>query len=267
MASFSRAANGRGAVTQVANWLARGWFAGRFCLLAFRLPRPMLRYVETTAYRLGANHPRRCPICGHHGDFTAAGDPPRYDARCPGCGSFERQRLLYLRLIAPGIITAHASLLHFAPEPLVRRQLAASISHYRTADLVAEGVDLALNIEQLDLPDACFEAVLCSHVLEHVDDKRALAGLHRILAPGGVLYCMIPIVEGWDVTYEAANVDGARARELHFGQRDHVRYYGRDFRDRVQAAGFALEELTCSGEEAVDHGLTRGERIFVCRKP
>ncbi|MFP4361206.1 MAG: hypothetical protein ACLFTG_11080 [Alphaproteobacteria bacterium] len=80
--------------------------------------------------------------------------------------------------------------------------------------------------------------------------------------------------------YDGANLRRRRARRQpgEFGRPNFSRpprrvgrgsdvRYGRDFRDRVRAAGFALEELTCSGEEVVDYGLTRGERIFVCRKP
>jgi hypothetical protein len=39
-------------------------------------------------------------------------------------------------------------------------------------------------------------------------------------------------------------VVAATDRELPFGQSDHVRYYGRDCRDRVRAAGFVVTQYT-----------------------
>lgn len=246
--------------------LARPWYAARFSLLAFRLPRSLLAYTEKSAHRMGGGVARTCPLCGYHGDFLAAGNPPRYDVRCPSCDSLERHRLLALRLLETGILQTHHSLLHFAPEPLISRQLRGIIPEYTTTDIRPDGVDMVLDIENLDVPDAAFDAILCVHVLEHVDDRRALGELYRVLRPSGVLYCMIPIVEGWEQTYENPQVGSPAERELHFGQSNHVRYFGRDFRDRVRAAGFTLEELTCSGEEAVAHSLARGERVFVCRK-
>jgi len=55
-------------------------------------------------------------------------------------------------------------------------------------------------------------------------------------------------------------------RELHFGQSDHIRYYGRDFRDRFRDVGFTLREFVGTGEEAVTYSLLRGERVFIGEK-
>lgn len=46
------------------------------------------------------------------------------------------------------------------------------------------------------------DAVFCSHVLEHVNDAKALQEIHRILKPGGRLIAMVPTCEGRDKTYE-----------------------------------------------------------------
>jgi hypothetical protein len=73
---------------------------------------------------------------------------------------------------------------------------------------------------------------------------------------------MVPIVEGWDKTYEDSTIVEAKDRRLHFGQWDHVRYYGRDIRDRVRRAGFELTEFTAIEPEIQTLGLCRGEKIF-----
>ena len=53
----------------------------------------------------------------------------------------------------------------------------------------------------------------------------------------------------------------------HYGQSDHVRYYGADVRDRIRAAGFKLDEFTAEGEDVLTYGLARGEKVFVATKP
>ena len=120
-----------------------------------------------------------------------------------------------------------------------------------------------LNLENIELPDASVDVVVANHVLEHVDDHRALGELFRILRPGGRLIATVPIVEGWERTYEDPTIDDPARRAAHFGQWDHVRYYGRDFRERITGAGFTLQEFAATGDQAVRHSLLRGERVFI----
>ncbi|HVJ40414.1 MAG TPA: methyltransferase domain-containing protein [Dongiaceae bacterium] len=210
-------------------------------------------------------HKRHCPLCGYHGFFGDFGRPPRIDALCPQCGSLERHRLFWLwfkgdtsRLAEP--------VLHFAPEPILMNRFRKLFSAYSTADLFDEA-DLKLDIENIALEAGSVKTVICNHVLEHVCDRKALAEIYRVLSDDGCLVCSVPIVEGWDRTYENDGVTTPHDREVHFGQSDHVRFYGRDFRDRLRAAGFAnIEEVTAEGRDVIDYGLWRGEKFFLCRK-
>lgn len=158
------------------------------------------------------------------------------------------------------------SAVHFAPEPAIKALLEPRASEYRTADISMPGCDLRLNIEAIDLPDESVDTFVASHVLEHVDDRKALTEFVRCLRPGGRAILMVPIVEGWAEGYENPLISTDAGRLLHFGQIDHVRYYGRDFRDRVRAAGFELSEFQASGEDCVRFGLSRGETVFFARK-
>ena len=84
--------------------------------------------------------------------------------------------------------------------------------------------------EAIPMPDASFDAACAFDVLEHVDDARALAEIHRVLAPGGWLFASVPAHAWlWSVRDELA---GHRRR-----------YTRRMLRGRVAAAGFEVQRL------------------------
>lgn len=206
-----------------------------------------------------------CPCCGYKGRFRPYGTLP--GVHCPCCRSLPRQRLLALAMGDGFVGFAGKRVLHFAPEPSVVRLVEQqSPSQYVRADLDASKAARVLNIEAIDLPDGSMDVAIASHILEHVDDRKALAEIHRVLAPGGILLAMVPIVEGWAETYEDPSKTSPRERTEHFAQYDHVRYYGADFRDRIRAAGFALDEYTAGGAESVRYRLSRGEKVFRAAK-
>jgi len=237
------------------------------------IPKALLKHLLPFAYRadvvrkLGGVHPRTCNICGYKGRFAYFGDPPRQDARCKGCDALERHRLLKLWVDSEGGRLAGSEVLHFAPEPAVARIVRPLAKKYVSADITVGRADIVINIEKIDLPDQSVDWIVCSHVLEHVDDAAALGELFRILRPGGTLTIMIPIVEGWDQTYENRGIATDAERELHFGQSDHIRFYGRDIRDRIVKAGFLLSEFTALEPQVVEYGLSRGEKVFVAKRP
>lgn len=208
---------------------------------------------------------RNCPICGYQGYFAPVGQPPRPEARCRECGSKERHRLFWLWFADQKDKLAEP-ILHFAPEATLSHRFRALYPDYRTADLYKDA-DLTLDIENIDLATGSVNTIICNHVLEHVADRAALKELFRVLSPTGTLICSVPIVEGWEKTYENDAVTTPEEREQHFGQKGHARYYGRDFRQRLRDAGFVhIEEITAEGPAVVEFGLWRGEKFFVCGK-
>ncbi len=217
--------------------------------------------------RLPGVHPRTCPICGYHGKFRAFGVPLVLDVMCAGCDSLDRHRLFALMDDRHKILGGVQSMLHFAPEEILRKRFSRRFPQYRAVDLVRADVDEQCNIEETKLQPESVDAVFASHILEHVDDRKALAELFRILRPGGKLIAMVPIIEAWDETYENPAITSESDRDLHFGQYDHVRFYGRDFPRRIEAAGFHVTAYMATPLECVTHGLQRGEKIFVATKP
>lgn len=226
-----------------------------------------LSYLRSTLKSLRGRETHLCSVCGYEGPFGPGPCGRRPDVKCPRCRSGERHRLLKLWLDQSPDVLSDADVLHFAPEKSMTALLKNISKSYRTADIEPGRADLTLNIESLALPDATFDCVVCSHVLEHVDDQKALSEIWRVLRPGRFAIIMVPIVEGWAATYENPDATTAAERERHFGQHDHVRYYGADLRERIRAAGFGLEEFTADGPDVPRYGLLPGAKVFIATRP
>jgi hypothetical protein len=211
---------------------------------------------------------KECPLCGFTGFFEAFGNPPRWDARCPSCGSLERHRQLGLLLRnTPSILTNSTALLHFAPEPCLTPLLRKCNIQYTSADLGRPDVDLKLNLEDTKISNEQYDLIICSHVLQYVsDDTRALLELRRILMQDGIVIIMVPIREGCDTTYEDETVKDRNSRLIHFGEEGFLRVYGSDFIQKLTDVGFRVRAYTAFGKEAVKFGLIMGEKILLCTK-
>jgi SAM-dependent methyltransferase len=198
--------------------------AGRAMALAGVLPGPRFR----------------CPLCGFIGRFptTWGANAPRRYCRCPKCGAAERHRLqqLVINRIRDRLPPA-ARGLQFAPDPMtpVLRRLCAE---FITADIMPRAGSIAVDMTRIDLPEAAFDLVYASHVLEHIpDDVAAIREVHRILKPGGIAILPVPIVAPQTVEYPPGVTDGD----------GHVRAPGLDYYDRCRAV-FANVELVTSAD-------------------
>lgn len=227
-----------------------------------------LKYARKSGLRLfGAYYPRHCTVCGYSGRFYSYGFPLAADAECPACLSLQRHRALAICADQEPLFEGK-DILHFAPEPSLKAFIRKKGPRkYTTCDLFKPDVDLRIDVCAIDLPEHSFDLVLCLHVLEHVpDDRKAMSELRRILRPSGMAVIMVPMEEGLDETYENPSIVSRADRLIHFGQEDHVRYYGRDIRDRLREAKFSIREWVSKEPYVLKHGLTRGERVFLCTR-
>lgn len=104
-------------------------------------------------------------------------------------------------------------------------------------------VQVTADVSALPFASGSIKWILCSHVLEHVvDDRKAMAELARVLSSDGLALVQVP----WRPTLETDEDPAAPVAERirRFGQGDHVRYYGRDFEERLGAAGLLPVRLT-----------------------
>ena len=189
-----------------------------------------------------------CPVCGgRFRRFLPFGLNSRRNARCPGCGSLERHRFMWMHLRhRHRLLQRHLKLLHIAPEHCVRDALAVNPGlNCVSVDMFDPTADRAADLTALPFCDASFDFAICSHVLEHIDDDRAaMAELFRVLAPGGRAVVMVPIEMERPETYEDSSIDTAAGRDNAFGHPYHVRICGADYPDRLRQAGFAVTPVS-----------------------
>jgi SAM-dependent methyltransferase len=222
-----------------------------------------------------------CPCC----ESTFSGflrHRGRSSAKCPRCGALERHRLLWLFLERETDLfrADGGTLLHIAPEYAFLRRFSRTAGlRYVTGDIDSALATHELDVMDLPFDDESFDFLMCNHVLEHVaDDRRALEEFNRVLKPGGWAILMCPVDYRREATLEDPRIVTAEDRHHAFGQSDHVRLYGRDYPDRLAAAGFSVRVsryLESFDDDAiVRFGLRRDEddafgveEVFQCVKP
>ncbi len=131
-----------------------------------------------------------------------------------------------------------------------------------------------MDITRIPLHDHSVDAIICSHVLEHViDDRRAMREMYRVLSTCGWAVIVVPMRSNQQKTFEDPAVVLPEERTRLFGQADHCRRYGSDIQNRLEEAGFAVkpEDYTreLSEQEIKRFGLKplHGGLIYRCTKP
>ena len=222
---------------------------------------PPVNTLRYHAYRdVLLAYPKRhtCNLCGWRGRHFLT-----YLHRhvlCPRCGSQVRHRLIAAAL-APGgpqasLPVRGAHVLHLSPEYCLSLLFRPAAAHYVRGDYSTADCDLRLDMTNMSaVASDSFDIVIACDVLEHIpDDRAAMCEVHRVLRPGGTAILSVPQFDDERPTLEDSAVRTEAERARLYGQSDHVRNYGADFADRLNAAGLRPQHVaaTSFSREMVD---------------
>ena len=244
-----------------------------------KIPRPMLInlsiFLRPLIYQLFKGNKFTDPIDGKsYRKFLPYGyGKQRENALSPGTLSLERHRQMWLYLKnETDFFTKNYKVLHIAPEQeFLRKFKKMKNLDYTSADLFSPIVDVKADILDLPFEDESFDVIFCNHVLEHIeDDTKAMSELYRVMKKGGWGIFQIPMKNSLEKSYEDFSIKDPKERQKHFGQYDHVRWYGMDYFERLKNAGFQTDinfySRTFSVEDRKRFGLIENEILPVVLK-
>ena len=152
-----------------------------------------------------------CPLCNYHGPFKDYKDEIFFIRHqdCPNCQASYRHRLQYLVLnqLSEAFNFSKMTILHCAPEPILRKHLRRLFKEYVSTDLMGmNNINLRADLRNLPIKNENFDVVFASHVLEHIkEDYEAIAEIRRVITPNGFAILPIPIVGYETVEYPEPN--------------------------------------------------------------
>ncbi|GAB1346991.1 class I SAM-dependent methyltransferase [Cloacibacterium normanense] len=244
-----------------------------------KIPRPMLInlsiFLRPLIYLFFKGNKFTDPIDGKsYRKFLPYGyGKQRENALSPGTLSLERHRQMWLYLKnETDFFTQNYKVLHIAPEQeFLRKFKKMKNLEYTSADLFSPIVDVKADILDLPFEDESFDVIFCNHVLEHIiDDKKAMSELYRVMKKGGWGILQVPMKNSLEKTYEDFTITDPKERQKHFGQYDHVRWYGMDYFERLKSVGFSVDinfySQKFSEQEQKRFGLNVNEILPVVRK-
>jgi predicted SAM-dependent methyltransferase len=159
-----------------------------------------------------------------------------------------------------------------SPKYCLSRKLIAEKDINYTGIALEKNLNIGTRVDLLNIPFSAeiFDCIICIHVLEHIPkDTTAIRELYRVLKPGGWASISVPIRLD-QKTYEDPSIVTKEDRKREFGETSHVRFYGYDLKDRLEAVGFEVHLNLAKeiNQEVMDrYGLIDDENIFFCRKP
>ena len=95
--------------------------------------------------------------------------------------------------------------------------------------------------------------------------------VYRILKTGGWAILQVPISLTLKSTHEDSSIVDPDQRYIHFGQHNHVRLYGADYKNRLEKVGFRVEVISPSMLFSLKlirrYALIENENLYIAHKP
>lgn len=185
----------------------------------------------------------------HGGEVHIGETINKEDYSCPVCGASDRDRLITAFLRRLGLDTEYCceALLQIAPSRAIEHWIYANCPAltYHSTDLYMKGVTFTSDVANMvQIKDESYDYIICSHVLEHVqDDRKAMREIRRVMKKDGFCLFLVPIwldKEHIDEAWGLSEDENWRR----FGQGDHCRAYARqELIERLEEAGFYVHAL------------------------
>ncbi len=204
-------------------------------------------------------------------ELKVIGGGYRENAVCPYCGSLDRNRWVFRVLQEKtDILSSKCKVLHFAPEEMIRKRIKENANcDYYAGDIVLNTENHQVDVTDIQFKDNFFDYILINHVMEHVaDERKAFRELKRVLKENGTLVLSFPITLEAE-TFENEEISSEEDRLRYFGQKDHVRLYGKDFKERIEGFGWRVSVYSpgkeVSMQEAERSGFLPEDILLLCR--
>lgn len=192
--------------------------------------------------------------------------------KCPRCSATDRERFLVSFLLKDEVdrCADKTRVLDVGPKLRQIRRLRQHFGdHYVCVDRFAKHVDMNLDITHMpEVGDDQFSLIICSHVLEHVEnDRAAVKEFSRILEVGGRVACLVPIDKSLVDKLEGSDTETPAERWSKYLDGDHRRLYSRrSLEDLFKSYGFSVSYFTFSdlgGPLGSKLGLAADSRIYL----
>lgn len=191
---------------------------------------------------------------------------------CPCCDSSDRERwLCYILKTKTDIESMQGRILHFAPEKNVQELICKNPAiDYYTGDIRAGVAMHVTDITDIQYADDVFDYVISNHVMEHIlDEGKAVSEIKRIMKKNGKWIFSFPICTDMK-TLEDDNVAMPEERLNTYGQEDHVRLYGIDYKERFEKYGLKIQvfspEVEFNKADIDKFGFIKDDVIMIAQK-
>ena len=191
---------------------------------------------------------------------------------CPLCGATDRirwQKYVFNNFI--NILKEKCCILHIAPEdfiyPLIKRNVQCD---YYTGDIELGKAQNKIDLTMIQFQDSFFDYIIANHVLEHIKEiDKVFNEIKRVLKPSGKLIISFPVCKDIKTIEEICTLS-EEERLMQFGQSDHVRLFGYDFKQYIEKYGFNIKIV--SPEDMLDaksiekYGFIKDDLLLICSK-
>lgn len=197
----------------------------------------------------------------------------RKNGICPCCHGADRTRWVYWVLREyTDILKKKCVVVHFAPEKGLKEILEQNPNcDYYPGDIRGDGMGIhKIDVTNIVYADEMADYIIINHVMEHVKDEgKAISELKRVLKKDGKLIMSFPI-NTMQETFEDDAIISELDREKYYGQKNHVRLYGTDYKIRFEGYGLKVQVYSPKdylANEAIErYGLLRDDIVLICSK-